>query len=73
MNEKPEIMEQFTYAHLPASLARVSEPFCTLAELVVQSLPDCRERDKALDHLLYAKDAAVRAARVKPTPVGDKV
>lgn len=56
------VMQYFTYTHLPAHLQAVSKPFCELAAFIERTLPDNRERDKALDRLLEAKDAAVRAA-----------
>lgn len=52
----------FRYAHLPAHLAAVSRRFYDVAEYIVLSLPDCRQRALALLDLLRAKDAAVRAA-----------
>lgn len=87
------VMQFFTFAHLPEELQEVSRPFCELAESLaggklslaavapvvelIESLPDNRERDKALeifrsillrspiidtlDQLLTVKDAAVRA------------
>jgi len=59
------IMQFFTYQHLPEELRVVSKPFGDLAQLVVESLPPNRERSKALDKLLEAKDAAVRAHLAK--------
>jgi hypothetical protein len=58
-----EMLEKFfRFAHLPPKLQEVSKPFCLLAEDLVGRLPPSRERTKALDRLLEAKDAAVRAA-----------
>lgn len=51
----------FGYKHLPERLGDVSRRFHDLAVWVFDTLPPDRERDKCLDHLLYAKDAAVRA------------
>lgn len=73
-----EVLQFFKYEHLPPHLQAVSKPFCDLARLVVAAdgveltgqpvqfpLPDNRERLKALDRLLEAKDAAVRALVAK--------
>lgn len=56
-----EIMPFFEYSHLPPHLQEVSAPFALIANTIVASLPACRERTKALDRLLEAKDCAVRA------------
>ena len=56
------ILQFFAWAHLPAHLAAVSEPFGTLAQSIVATLPRNPERTVALRKLLEAKDAAVRAA-----------
>lgn len=56
-----DVLQHFRWQHLPEHLAGVSRPFGELAQAIVSSLPPGRERTKALDHLLYAKDAAVRA------------
>lgn len=61
---RPHVMQFFAWAHLPPALQVVSRPFGELAEQLL-SLPDNRERDRALDRLLEAKDAAVRAALAK--------
>ncbi len=55
-----EIMKYFSYAHLPQNLQDVSKKFCELAEYV-NTLPDCSQKKVALQKLLEAKDAAVRA------------
>lgn len=57
-----EDFAQFRYAHLPAHLQAVSKRFHDLAEHLVLTLPDCRQRGFALLDLLRSKDAAVRAA-----------
>ncbi len=59
--EADHILRYFHYAHLPEKLRTVSEPFCSLAMLVVRTLPRNPERTVALRKLLEAKDAAVRA------------
>jgi hypothetical protein len=55
------ILQFFAYAHLPATLQIVSQPFCELANDLVARLPRNPERTVALRKLLEAKDAAVRA------------
>lgn len=55
------IMRFFSYKHLPSELAAVSRPFANLAWEIHETLPNCHEKQKALDALLIAKDAAVRA------------
>lgn len=60
------ILQFFTYSHLPLHLQDVSEPFCKLAHIMAQDLPDNPEREVALRKLLEAKDAAVRAVLAEP-------
>lgn len=55
------LLQFFTFAHLPVHLAEVSEPFCRLAQIIVNSLPANPERTVALRKLLESKDCAVRA------------
>lgn len=62
--EVEHILQFFAFDHLPARLQEVSRPFGELAA-VVALLPPNRERTKALDKLLEAKDAAVRALHAK--------
>lgn len=68
-NEKPwppeAIMQFFSYAHLPEALQKVSQPFCSLAEYIVATIPRNPERTVALRKVLEAKDAAVRASIAK--------
>ncbi len=59
------IMQFFAYAHLPAHLQAISQPFGALAEQLVETLPRNPERTVALRKLLEAKDAAVRASIFK--------
>lgn len=58
------IEQFFTYTHLPPHLQTTSEWFAEVAEKL-RSLPANRERTKAFDLLLAAKDAAVRAKVAK--------
>lgn len=55
------LMQFFKYEHLPAGLQGVSKPFCDLAEVMHQRLPENPEKTTALRKLLEAKDCAVRA------------
>lgn len=50
----------FAYGHLPDHLKQVSEPFHDLACKLITILGDGDQRRVALQHLLEAKDAAVR-------------
>lgn len=59
------VMQFFTWKHLPEELAEISKPFADMAAWIVATLPKNLERDKALDKLLEAKDAAVRARVAK--------
>lgn len=66
-NEQTEPMLQFfEYAHLPPHLQAASEPYSTLATLLVEKLPRNAERTVALRKLLESKDCAVRALLVRP-------
>lgn len=56
-----EVMRFFSTKHLPSDLAAVSKPFGELAWHIHDTIPHSRELEKALDHLLIAKDAAVRS------------
>jgi RyR domain len=60
------IMQFFTWAHLKSDeMKAVSEPFCSLAMHIEQTVPRNPERTVALRKLLEAKDAAVRAILFK--------
>lgn len=62
---REDIMEYFTFDHLPAGPMReMSRRFAELAEHTHATAPRCAERSAALRKLLEGKDAAVRA--VKP-------
>jgi len=56
------ILQHFAYAHLPEHLAAVSRSFGTLAHGMVSDLMPGIQLDVALQRLLEAKDACVRAA-----------
>ena len=62
--KQPEIMQYFSYAHLPPERQAVSRLFGEVAKSILQ-LPDCGQRDYALARLLEAKDGAVRASMFK--------
>lgn len=59
------MLQFFAYAHLPAHLQAVSQPFGELAQQIVATLPGNPERTVALRKLLEAKDCAVRALLYK--------
>jgi hypothetical protein len=65
MTKSPHVLQFFTFAHLPEPLQEVSRRFATMAHHVVDNLPDNPQRELALQLLLQAKDAAVRAALAK--------
>ena len=65
METTEHILQFFAFAHLPPHLQAVSRPFGELAAHIVATLPANPERTKALDALLVAKDAAVRALVAK--------
>lgn len=58
-------MQFFTYKHLPEHLQKVSAPFCDVAQMMDQTLPDNPEKSAALRKLVEAKDCAVRAVIFK--------
>lgn len=60
------ILQFFHYEHLPVELQAISKPFCDLAKRLCDegdlgTEQENPEQRKALDLLLAAKDAAVRA------------
>lgn len=55
------LMQFFEYAHLPARVQAVSTLFGELAKHIDETLPDNDQRTTALQKLLEAKDAGVRA------------
>ena len=60
-----QIMQFFSYSHLPEKLQQVSKPFGDLANQIAADLPKNEESDMALRKLLEAKDAAVRSLIAK--------
>ena len=62
---RDRMLQFFSHAHLPDHLAKVSLPFCQLAEEICATLPSNPERTVALRKLLEAKDCAVRALLFK--------
>lgn len=56
-----EILQFFSYAHLPIHLQDVSRPFSALAHDLLEKLPKNDMTYIFLYKLLEAKDAAVRA------------
>lgn len=55
------VLKYFKFRHLRPAQKDVSERFAGVARMLM-TLPASRERTKALDRLLEAKDAAVRAS-----------
>ena len=62
LSEPHELMRYFSYNHLDGDMRDVSEEFHELAEKLDEWLKDGSWKDMALEHLLIAKDVAVRAA-----------
>ena len=60
------LLQFFTYEHLPQHLQAVSKPFGDLARELAARLPAKAESTTALRKLLEAKDCAVRAVLFKP-------
>lgn len=56
-----QMMQFFSFEHLPEILKEVSRPFCVMAQTIVDSIPRNPERTVCLRKLLEAKDCAVRA------------
>jgi len=67
-----DYMKYFRYEHLREDLQATSKPFHDLAAHLVETLPSGGEKIKALDHVLYAKDAAVRAV-LYPLPLLEEI
>jgi len=61
-----ELLQFFSYTHLPERLQAISKPFCELAHKMYTDLPMNPERTTMLRKLLEAKDCAVRAELYKP-------
>jgi hypothetical protein len=60
-----EILQFFTYEHLPPHLRAISEPFAALAAEMIDGKAPNAEIVAGLRKLLEAKDCFVRAALVK--------
>lgn len=59
------MLKYFAFAHLPEHLQLVSRPFYELAAALLEQLPwNSHSLQTALEKLLEAKDAAVRAAAI---------
>lgn len=63
------IMQFFTWEHLPQHLQEISKPFGVLADFLCEALPGNPEKTTALRKLLEAKDCAVRAKLYKEQEV----
>lgn len=62
------LLQFFAYEHLRPDLQVYSKPFHDLAHHIVETLPANVEQEMALRKLLEAKDCAVRAILLKPSP-----
>ena len=62
---KNNLMQFFSYEHLPENLQLVSKPFCDLAVKLDSELPSNPEKTVSMRKLLEAKDCAVRAVLFK--------
>lgn len=60
-------LQYFRFSHLPPALQERSKPFADLAHWIARELPENEQSRRALEHLLIAKDCAVRAA-LDPLP-----
>jgi hypothetical protein len=60
-----DTLQYFAFGHLRGDLQDTSRRFHDLAEWIVDELPAGGQRSVALQKLLEAKDAAVRAALSK--------
>jgi hypothetical protein len=56
-----DIAQFFNFDHLPPELQRHSQPVATLAQHMIDTLPDCPMLTRGLGDLLRAKDCFVRA------------
>ena len=65
MEYKNQLLQFFSYEHLPAHLQEVSKPFGVLAEALESALPNNPEKTVAFRKLLEAKDCAVRSVLFK--------
>lgn len=61
----------FAYAHLPARLQAISQPFADLKDQLIAVLKDGPELSTALRKLVEAKDCAVRQAVIDNTRGSD--
>lgn len=55
------LIQFFSYTHLPERLQMVSKSFYDLAHLMIETLPANPESTVAMRKLLEAKDCAVRS------------
>lgn len=62
------ILQFFEYQHLHLEIQKVVKPYYDAAVSTIELTPFNQERVKALDLLLNAKDAAMRA-KIYQTPV----
>lgn len=62
-------LQYFRFEHLPPKLQATSKPFADLAHWISRELPENEQSRRALEHLLVAKDCAVRAGLDDSRPV----
>ncbi len=62
MKEPENILDYFSYTHLPMKLQKISYPVHTLAMAMEYELSDGPEKSVGMRKLLEAKDCFVRAA-----------
>ncbi len=60
-------LQYFRYSHLSPAMQARSKPFSDLAHWIARELPENEQSRRALEHLLIAKDCAVRAG-LDPLP-----
>ena len=66
-------LQFFRFEHLPPRLQATSKPFADLAQWIARELPENEQSRRALEHLLIAKDCAVRAGLDAPPPASDEL
>lgn len=65
--QEAQILQFFSYGHLPLKLRNISQPFSDLAHTMARILPPNAETSTMLRKILEAKDCAVRSAILADT------
>ena len=68
-----EIMQFFSYDHLPATLKDISEQCHSIAWCMAKRFPDNTEADEGLRKMLEAKDCFVRAQVLEANKVKNRL